>query len=251
MSSGSSDLARAKFQQALPGLCNWLWSRTRVIDAELYSALTSSADQAPRQLVVLGAGFDTRCYRFRQVLAQQRVECFEVDLPSLQASKRAAMQEVARREGGDIGLERVNFVPLDLSRPKDELLAVMRDHGFKSDLVSIFIWEGVTAYLTPEAVQSSLEFMHDGSARGSLLLATFLTPTNQNMAGAKQMDAELKRKKEPHVFHPTVAEFQAVLEKTGWNTVKMFTPKRLQEEYSTPEEGAAWPGAHIVLARRM
>lgn len=97
------------------------------------------------QLVILGAGYDTRALRLREGVA---VRCFEVDMPKTQAVKREAL----RRAGVDATT--VTFVAADFE--KQDWLAQLLQAGFDPAKPALFIWEGVIMYLDEEAVESTL-----------------------------------------------------------------------------------------------
>jgi methyltransferase (TIGR00027 family) len=97
------------------------------------------------QLVVLGAGFDTRAYRLP---AESRVRCFEVDEPATQAFKR----EVLRKAG--IDASRVAFVAADFE--KDDWFEKLVDAGWEPRKRTLFTWESVMMYLDRAAVEGTL-----------------------------------------------------------------------------------------------
>jgi methyltransferase (TIGR00027 family) len=97
------------------------------------------------QLVILGAGFDTRSYRLP---AGTRVRCFEVDTPKTQAFKREMLKKAV------VDTTQVTYVPADFL--KEDWLEKLVDAGFEPDKPSFFLWESVTMYLDREAVDSTL-----------------------------------------------------------------------------------------------
>lgn len=123
-------------------------ARTTLFDAALNRHL-----QDIQQLVILGAGMDTRSYRM-----PQEIRCFEVDTPQTQASKRQMMQKA----GLDTG--RITFVPADFLR--EDWLEKLVSAGFDPGKPSFFLWEGVTMYLDRDAVESTLRKIA-GTASGS------------------------------------------------------------------------------------
>jgi methyltransferase (TIGR00027 family) len=132
--------------------------RTVVLDR----AIASAAPIA--QLVILGAGFDTRAWRLDS-LADATV--FEVDHPNTQALKReraAAIPAKARQ---------VRFVATDFQR--DDMAASLRAAGYDTDRPTFWLWEGVTMYLRPEAVAANVEALAALSAPGSHLALTYLS----------------------------------------------------------------------------
>lgn len=115
-------------------------ARTTFFDAALERHL-AGVDQ----LVLLGAGLDTRAY---QLPAGTRIRCFEVDTPKTQPFKR----EMLKQAGVDTS--RVTYVPADFKNEDwfDKLVAA----GFEPDKPSFFLWEAVTMYLDREVVENTL-----------------------------------------------------------------------------------------------
>ena len=111
-------------------------ARTRLID----DWIEESIGQA-EQVVLLGAGFDTRAWR---LAALDSVKVFEVDHPATAKVKRARLQAA----GAD--LNRVIFVAVDFEI--DDFEQRLRDAGFDSARRTIVVWEGVSQYLTGDAV---------------------------------------------------------------------------------------------------
>lgn len=119
-------------------------ARTRFIDGVVEAALSTGISQA----VILGAGFDARPYR---IAALGRVCVFEVDHPATSAAKQRAIAGVPGRMPAH-----VRFVPLDLD--VQPLEAAMRAAGYDPARNTLFVWEGVTNYLTEAAVDLTLRF---------------------------------------------------------------------------------------------
>ncbi|HZO33097.1 MAG TPA: SAM-dependent methyltransferase [Chloroflexota bacterium] len=97
------------------------------------------------QLVILGAGLDTRSYRLP---AGSSIRCFEVDTPWTQPFKRAMLKKAG------IDTARVTFVPADFEREDwfEKIVAA----GFDPSKPTFFLWEAVTMYLDREAVENTL-----------------------------------------------------------------------------------------------
>jgi methyltransferase (TIGR00027 family) len=112
---------------------------------------------------LLGAGFDTRAYRLP---AAQRVNTFELDHPGTSAAKQAALRE----ELGSLP-KRVRFVSIDFNT--QSVGDVLGRAGFDGTEAACFVWEGVTNYLSPEAVDGILRQIAQAAA-GSNLLFTYV-----------------------------------------------------------------------------
>jgi len=120
--------------------------RTRVIDDAVRAAL----DDGARQVVILGAGFDTRAQR----LARSGVRYFEVDHPDTQALKRA---------GGTA--DGVRYVAVDFAR--EEVGPALAAAGLEDHARTLFLWEGVLSYLEPPAIDAMLTWMAVTGGPGS------------------------------------------------------------------------------------
>jgi methyltransferase (TIGR00027 family) len=135
--------------------------RTRAID----DATTAAINHGARQLVLVGAGLDARAFRLPVL---RGVDVWEVDHPATQEWKRARVAEltpIARR---------VHFVPSDFER--DDLRERLAAAGHDPTRRTVFIWEGVTMYLSNAAVELVLRGLRASSAAGSTVLATYFEP---------------------------------------------------------------------------
>jgi len=118
-----------------------LVARSRVAEDELAASVKAGI----RQYVVLGAGLDT--FAYRNPFPGLRV--FEVDHPATQAWKIRLLRGTGIAVPPD-----VTFVPVDFERQRlpDELIRA----GFDPAQPAWFGWLGVTFYLEPAAVLSTL-----------------------------------------------------------------------------------------------
>ena len=142
-----------------PGVRSSVVARTRLID----DAIESAFSEAVEQLVVLGAGFDSRAYRLPVL---EGIPVFEVDHPATQATKRERLQ----RELTALP-DRVRFVSSDFQ--EGNLAAAMDAAGYRESARSFLLWEGVTNYLTEAAVDTTLRWC-SRAAPGSRLLFTYV-----------------------------------------------------------------------------
>lgn len=142
--------------------------RTKQFDAALLDALQDGATQ----VVVLGAGFDSRAYRFQSQLGNVRV--FEVDLAATQAYKKRRLAEIL-----DALPPNVSFVPMDFT--KDSLLEELRNAGYSQQEKTFFLWEGVTYYLPDSAVKDTLHFVREHSAAGSRIAFDYFGASNPSL----------------------------------------------------------------------
>lgn len=140
-----------------PGVVTFVLCRHRFIDACLSRALNG----AVAQIVLLGAGYDTRAYRLAEAIGERPV--FEVDFPA--TSRRKAEQVEAYRDV--LPAVEIRRVEIDfLSQQLDERLLLA---GFQPNAATFFVWEGVAMYLTRKAVKDTLARIHQLGATGSTL----------------------------------------------------------------------------------
>jgi methyltransferase (TIGR00027 family) len=145
-------IARA-YDEVFPYMELWIAVRTAFIDA-LVRRFTADFEQ----VVVLGAGFDTRAAR----LARSGVRFFEVDQSESQRNKLARL---ATLEGYP---DAATYVTCDFER--EDFLERLGQKGFDAARPALFLWEGVTPYLTEPAVRATLRRVAQGTHGASVLV---------------------------------------------------------------------------------
>lgn len=145
---------------------NWPGSRpSAVIRTGLIDdAVTEAIEGGAAQLAILGAGYDTRALR---LAAAKKVPVFELDQPPTQERKK---ERLLKRDGSLPG--NVRYVPFDLL--EEGVGAPLTAGGFETGLNSTYVWEGVLSYLTPEAVDQTLEWVSESGAPGSRIVFTYI-----------------------------------------------------------------------------
>jgi methyltransferase (TIGR00027 family) len=183
----------------MPGLYGVQICRTRFIDDVVQAALSKGIGQ----LVILGAGYDTRAYR---LAGMERVKVLEVDLESVQEDKKKKL----RRRFGRLP-ENITFVPIDFGGQRLE--TVLAGTTFDSSASAVFVWEGVTQYLSEESVLRTMGFV-GGSAPGSILVFTYVLKSvierRSDVQGADRLMEALAKRNSPWLFgleQPGVSSF--------------------------------------------
>ena len=158
-----------------------------------------------RQIVILGAGYDSRAHRIPELLIKG-VAVFEID-------QAALLDEKQKRLQGHPGLHPVQYVPADLER--DHLPTLLADAGWEADHRSIFIWEGVTTYIDEKAVANVLEIVA-GTKAGSSLIFTYVhkgvIDGSVSFDGAAELLHSVRTLGEPWKFGILPEELGAFLE---------------------------------------
>jgi methyltransferase (TIGR00027 family) len=172
-----------------PGSRTSLIARTRMIDEYVISAVANGIPQ----IVILGAGFDSRAYR---IAGAERSQFFEVDHPNTSAVKKA---HIVRALGLLPG--HVKFVAVDFQR--DRLPESLQAAGFNPLQRSLFVWEGVSNYVTEDAVRTTLSFIGT-LAEGTPLVFTYVDEAvlqrPGNFVGGREVQRTFARLEEPWTF---------------------------------------------------
>ena len=125
-----------------PGFHEHLISRTKFID----ELIEKSAVNGIEQYVILGAGYDSRAHRLE---LPSSLKIFEVDQPEVSDNKLAKLPKELPNS------ENVTYVNIDFSY--QSLTAQLIDAGFDQKQSTIFTLEGVSQYITKEAVSSTIK----------------------------------------------------------------------------------------------
>lgn len=182
-------LFRSFIDHRWPGARTSGVARTRFIDDVVATTLRTGI----AQVAILGAGFDARAYRMP---AMREVRVFEVDQ---EATSIAKQRSVAALLGALP--QHVRYVAVDFNA--DSLPEVMRYAGFDASARTLFLWEGVTNYLTAGAVDAMLRWGGQ-AAPGSVLVFTYVDrkvlEDPQAYEGTQRLFAKLARSGERWTF---------------------------------------------------
>ena len=121
-------------------------------------AIIRGLDSTFRQIIILGAGNDSRFHRIPQL----PFALIEVDAPKTQAAKLKMLTNCNSN---------VKFVPGDFEC--ESWIQNLGENGFQKDQKTLFLWEGVIYFLTPADIQSTLESISE-CAKGSKLVQDYL-----------------------------------------------------------------------------
>ncbi|WP_199573460.1 class I SAM-dependent methyltransferase [Streptomyces murinus] len=149
--------------------------------AEVVGPRTVAIDEALRahptgQLVILGAGLDTRAWRLPELAG---TDVWEVDHPASQRDKRARLAEA----GPELPTtaRSVRFTPVDFA--VDDLGAALDAAGHDPAAPTTWLWEGVVPYLTRDQVRATLTALTARTAPGSTLVVNYQTPSPKATVG--------------------------------------------------------------------
>jgi len=220
------------------GLTTYTLTRHRFIDDALERAL---ADDDLAQVVLLGAGYDTRAYRFAEALKGRPI--FEVDHPATSARKARIVQREGLR-GDDVRVVTIDFT----TEAIDERLV---DAGFERGAKTFFVWEGVSMYLPREAIKSTFDTLRSLGGVGSELAMDywFMLDTADFVSNWHRMSASLLHfVGEPIVFGIHPEDVGPFMDRHRWEVVDMAIAEELSSRY-VRDGRAMYPANYLVHAR--
>ncbi len=194
-------------------------ARTKHIDSILSESLKNPA----LQVVNLGAGYDSRAYRFHQ--AAPEVRYFEIDMPEMIVDKKERVRKVFNRLP-----EWVTYVPIDFNKQtlSEELLIAGFDKGKKT----LFICEGVTMYISMEAVAGTFKFISGQSAPGSTVVFDYISRSQTNMENRRAQATDGPGAwGEPYIFGIDESRISQFLTGAGLQVMSDIGPLELTNRY--------------------
>jgi methyltransferase (TIGR00027 family) len=171
-----SKKAAERISQSFPPIRNNVRLRTRYFDDRLRDRIGEGA----RQILILGAGLDTRPQR----IATEGVAYFEIDAPETQAFKKARLEEKAVDP---------NTTYIGADYVTDGMLELLRRNGFDFSLPTHVIWEGNTMYLDDGAVRRILSDLMDALRRCSASFDFFVNDVIRNETGDAEITSVVER----------------------------------------------------------
>ncbi len=214
-------LTMAAGEKAVPGSWTLITCRKRFIDDRLTETL-ADVDA----VVILGAGLDTRGLRLAR---HSDIPVYEVDLPVNIARKTAAVRRAMRAVPAS-----VHLVPLDFER--DDLFAALTEQGYRIDARTFFVWEGVTQYLTEDAVRATLTALNAAPA-GSRLVFTYVREDfidGRNMYRAAVLYKRFRQRRQVWKFGLDPAHVAEFVGAYGWRLVEQAGRDYYMQHYIGP-----------------
>jgi methyltransferase (TIGR00027 family) len=196
--------------------------RTKLIDDLLPDAFASGS----RQLVLLGAGFDTRPYRLPEA---RQLKTFEVDHPATQAAK---VERLGQNEATHTELLR--YVPVDFEQ--DDLESSLLDAGYDPNVGTLVIWEGVVSYLSASAVDGTFRVLARLLSPGGRVIFTYVdlraTDGSQFFPEAKRWTGKVRSTGEPFIFGFLPHELDNYARKRGFTLWSDVTTADAATQYN-------------------
>lgn len=233
------DIVQSIIYRKIPGALSSGIARTKYIDDLLYYAINNGA----QQVLILGAGFDTRGVRLSFL---RNTSVIEIDHPNTSSLKIEAMRSSMGRLPGNINYHQLDFNkeslddmltwnPIDLSRP------------------TAIIWEGVTNYLTPSAIENMFRFL-SRFAGGSYIIFTYVhqkvLDSPESYYGAEKLLNDLDKIEERWTFGFRPEELKDYLNERGWALLEDKGATEYRRKYMPQNTERGYEFYRVAFAKK-
>lgn len=217
-------LAAAMEHATIPGLKLHYALRKRYLEEIARRALRDGL----RQVVVIGAGFDTLALRLHEDYPETRF--FEVDHPATQGVKKRVVEKHSP------AIRNLQFISLDLAQGNlEDCLLSCRD--YQANVDTLFVAEGLLMYLRPAEVDSLLRFVRSHSGPKSRFAFTFMELQQGGRIGFREssrvVDAWLRLRRESFKWGSTRTDINDFLAARNYAAREIVSAETLRNKYLT------------------
>jgi methyltransferase (TIGR00027 family) len=207
-------------QHRIPGALASGIARTRYIDDLLERRLQGGI----KQVILLGAGFDTRAMRLPRL---RDISVLEIDHPDTAKRKQTLLRKAIRERPAN-----VRYLSVDLNL--QSLGQLFKQQGINISKPTVIIWEGVTNYLKQKAVEDVMR-VTSSFPSGSAIIFTYIhrSVLEEPTAwwGAARLLSDLQRLQEKWTFGFLPEELAAWLLELGLHLVEDKGAAEYRETY--------------------
>ena len=220
-----------KDNKLTPGMYGYMLARTAFFDNVFIDALNKNIPQ----IVLLGAGYDTRAYRYAKL--NNTTKIIELDIATTQNRKMKCLKKAQIEIPKHATLVPINF-------NKELLKDVLEKAGYENNEKTLFIWEGVSYYLEPESVDATLEFVNNSSHNESVIAFDYAISISEenidNYYGAKEFAQTWMKHRsgEPFKFAIDEGKIESFLEQRGLKIVNHLDNREIEKTFLLNENGS-------------
>ena len=207
-------------QRRIPGALASALARTRLID----DLLEEAAGGGTQQVIILGAGFDSRNLRLQ----------FLHDIPVIEIDHPDTALRKLRILGHHIPSLPKNTRYLSIDFNKQSLSALFNEQGVDLSLRTVLIWEGVTNYLERGAIDAVFSLMANMTAGSSIIFTYIDKKVLEEPAaffGAQRLLEDLNAIEERWTFGFRPEELAGYLATFGFRLVKDSGAADYRQQY--------------------
>ena len=241
------------------GMFDLLSLRTKWIDDAILAHVVDDSNTnsgggvaSAEQLVILGAGYDTRGFRLD---LPDGFLVVEVDQPGVQSKKRKRLEGIAATDNSvasklratnsnDSQLSsRVEFLEIDFNKDSVGEILLSSATSLEHTKKTIVTLEGVTQYIPKTSTASTLQQVHSVLPEGSILLISYVpqavydNPSECGINDPKKLSYMLKTVEwfgEPWISSWSPESFASFLNECGYEVVSDVSAPELNEKYLLP-----------------
>ncbi len=176
-------------QNKAPGALSSGIARTKYIDELLEQTISDGV----KQVIILGAGYDTRALRLNFL---KNISIIEIDHPNTSNIKIKRLKNTIDNLPANVKYYQLDF-------KKQNLTDLANKHNLNLDIPTTIIWEGVTNYLNQEAVNKTFEFIQKFSDKTYIIFTyidKLVLKNPEAFQGTEKLFKNLKKNEEPYTF---------------------------------------------------
>jgi len=227
------------------GIYPYVIARTKYIDSIFQNAVKNGVEQ----VVIFGAGFDSRAIRLTD--QNTNIKVYEIDT---NFTLNAKTKQFGKR--GLVKPENNIYMPIDFDKEKIKLK--LDDSSFNISKKTLFILEGLIMYLSEKAIDDTFKLINDYSLPGSLLVFDYIYASvlRQELKyfGEKSIYERVKKDGESWTFGIEEGEIEKFLNYYNFNLIEHLDSNTIEDKYFKNESGKIITkvnGTHcIVLAKK-
>ena len=179
-----------------------------------------------QQLLLLGSGYDTRFFRL-PCIPENSITTFEIDLPKTIENKHNCLV----KQLGTIP-HNLSLVPLNFN---DDNLSQIAEYGFDNKVPTVYVWQGVSYYLSQESISHFLDFIRSQMTPSSVFVfdccSPWMTFKNDRVPGIISHVDRLKEIGEPYLFGMESDEMATWLKSKGFRDIEICQQDDLEARY--------------------
>jgi methyltransferase (TIGR00027 family) len=211
----------ARNESLVPGASNSLVARVRYFDDVVKSCINNGLEQ----LVIVGAGYDTRAYRIE---GMDKIHVFEIDHLSTQKIKINNIKQIF-----DSQPNHVTYIPLNLEI--DDFGKKLLETEYDSSKKTLFIMEGLLMYISPETVDKILSFIVHSSAKESYVLFDYIPSSvvdcTCELEAGQNWQKGVTAAGEPFKFGISEGSIESFLTQRGFKMIRNMTSEDYKKAY--------------------
>ena len=221
-----------KLAAFMPGMNEYIIARTAFFDELFQKALQEGLPQ----IVLMGAGYDSRAYRFAHL--NHGTTIYELDAPPTQLRKARCLQASRIPVPPAVQLIPINF-------RKETLGEALEKAGYQSQSKTLFLWEGVSYYLDQEAVKETLGFVGRSAGSGSRVAFDYTIPLSEENIQASYGSSQFMQSMQEHhaneafLFSLPEQEMGLFLASLNLRLVEHLASQALEQKYLTDAQGVS------------